>query len=189
MTSPVQRPWSKLQVLACGFAFLLAGAAIAWFAARHPAPQPTVFRASDFHQQEASLRARLKQDPHNFDLLVEAGNLAFDHQQYASACAHYREALTLHPQDVNVRSDLGTGLWLVGDPDGALRELRAALSSDPDRASTLEIYGRVLWREKHDPTGAIAAWEHLFAKNPNYPGRQRIDAFLGAAKISENTPK
>src|SRR5262249_10175258 len=112
-------------------AFLLVGfgvgfAAMFYFikprAAEIAKPLP-VFVSSNNGSSSAAARppldtARLKQledavksDPKNFEAMVELGNMQFDQQEYDAAASWYRKALGLRPQEVTVRTDLGTALF------------------------------------------------------------------------------
>ncbi len=184
-TSPDSR--ASAQLIIGAFVCLLALGAIGWYAMRHPAPAPAILQLPKF--DPSSIEARLQADPKNYDLLVAAANLYFDHQDYAAATIDYRRALALRPHEVKARTNLGKALYLQGDPDGALRELQTALADDPNQPAALDLEGFIDFHSKHDPEAAIRIWEHLLATTPNYPSQQRIKALLEVAKQAKTAPK
>ena len=66
--------------------------------------------------------ARLKSEPNNPDLLVNLGNVYDDAKQYPTAVDYYGRALKARPADANVRTDMATAYWYMGQPDRALAE-------------------------------------------------------------------
>jgi tetratricopeptide (TPR) repeat protein len=118
--------------------------------------------------------AVLKKDPNNLRALVQAGNIHYDAQRYAEAIEYYRRALAINPDDVNVRTDLGTAYWYQGNAKQAVAEFQVALKTRPDYAQTLFNLGVVKLHGLNDPEGAIAAWEKLLAANPGYADRDKV---------------
>ncbi len=114
--------------------------------------------------------------------LVEAGNAYYDHNFYPQAIEYYKKALALKPDDVNVRTDMGTAMWYSGSPKEAVAEFEKSLKLDPNHAQTLYNMGVVKFEGLKDTKGAIAAWQHLLDTNPNYPERQKVLDLLQKAK-------
>ncbi len=114
--------------------------------------------------------------------LVEVGNAYYDHKFYPQAIEYYQKALALKPDDVNVRTDMGTAMWYSGSPKEAVAEFEKSLKVDPNHAQTLYNMGVVKWEGLKDAKGAIAAWQHLLDTNPNYPERQKVLDLLQKAK-------
>ncbi|HVP43610.1 MAG TPA: tetratricopeptide repeat protein [Terriglobales bacterium] len=114
--------------------------------------------------------------------LVQIGNTYYDHKFYAEAITYYQKALALKPNDVNVRTDLGTALWYTGSAKEAVAEFEKSLKVDPNHAQTLFNMGVVKLNGLNDKKGAIAAWQHLLDANPNYPDRQKVQEMLQKAK-------
>ncbi len=133
-------------------------------------------------QAAAPLLAALKDNPNDFDTLVKAANLYYDSQQYPDAVTFYQRALQIQPRNPDVLTDFGTSLWFTGDADKAIAEFQIALKYEPGRASTLFNLGIVRWQGKMDPKGAVAAWEELLQKNPNYPEKEKLQEFIDRAK-------
>ncbi len=124
----------------------------------------------------------LKRNPKDVDTLAKLGNLYYDAQLYQKAIDYYAQALKIAPADVNIRTDMGTAIFYLGDPDKALAEFQKSLSYQPNHPNTLFNAGIVKWQGKNDAKGAIAAWEQLLKTNPNYPERQKVEDLLNRAK-------
>jgi cytochrome c-type biogenesis protein CcmH/NrfG len=130
----------------------------------------------------APIQAALKTDPKNPDLLIQLGNLYYDHHDFPQAIDAYGRALHERPGDVNVRTDMGTALWYSGDPRKAVAEYQKALASDPTHAQTLFNLGVVYDQGLKDHTRAVATWEKLLKLYPQHPDKARILALISTAK-------
>ncbi len=130
----------------------------------------------------APLLAVLQSDPKNADILVQLGNLYYDHHVYSEAIEYYRRALELRPKDANVRTDLGTAYWYSGFPDKAVAEYEEALAAQPAYSPTLLNLGIVRLEGFKDAAGAVAAWEELLRTNPEHPEKQRVLDLIARAK-------
>jgi len=126
--------------------------------------------------------AVLKKDPRNRQALVQAGNICYDGQRYAEAITYYTRGLEIDPNDVNVRTDLGTAYWYSGKAEEAVRQFELALKLVPTYPQTLFNLGIVRLHGLNDPEGAVAAWEKLLASNPGYPEAGKVRAQLEQAR-------
>jgi hypothetical protein len=124
----------------------------------------------------------LKRNPKDADTLTKLGNLYYDSQLYAKAIEYYGQALKITPGNPDIRTDMGTAMFYLGDPDKALAEFEKSLSYRPNHANALFNTGIVRWQGKKDVKGAVAAWEQLLKTNPSYPDRQKVEELLGRAK-------
>ncbi|MGB9104213.1 MAG: tetratricopeptide repeat protein [Terriglobales bacterium] len=124
----------------------------------------------------------LQRNPKDSDTLAKVGNLYYDAQLYPKAIEYYRQALKISPGNADVRTDMGTAMFYLGDLDQALAEFEKSLSYKPNHPNTLFNIGIVKWQGKKDAKGAIAAWEQLLKTNPNYPERQKVEDLLTRAK-------
>ena len=133
-------------------------------------------------QAAAPLLAAVTQNPNDFDSLVKLGNVYYDGQQFAGAIQYYERALALHPENVDVRTDMGTAYWYSGNADKALSELQTSLKYKPGHPQTLFNLGWVRWQGKADPKGAIEAWQQLLKANPDYPQKDQVEKYIAKAK-------
>lgn len=146
-------------------------------------PQPSdAQRQAMLTQAAAPLIDAINKDPNDFDALVKLGNLFYDGQQFPVAIQYYERALNIHPENPDVRTDMGTAYFYNGNPDRAIAELQTSLKYRPGHAQALFNLGWVRWQGKQDPKGASAAWQQLLKENPNYPQRQQVEQYIAKAK-------
>ncbi len=144
-------------------------------------PPPTAEALSSI---AAPMLVALKADPKNADVLVQLGNLYYDHHVYTEAIPYYARALEVRPKDVNVRTDLGTAYWYTGDAKKAVAEYEKSLAVDPQHTATLMNMGIVKMNGLSDAKGAIAIWEKLLKDNPQFPEKQKVLDLIAQAKAS-----
>lgn len=103
--------------------------------------------------------------PQDYDLLVALGNVEFDLARatdpthFKEARAYYTKALAQHPDDINVRTDMGLTYFFdsPSDPRRAIQEYRRSLAQDPRHEMTLQNLAAALIA-----TGELAeAEQHL----------------------------
>ena len=133
-------------------------------------------------QAAAPLIDAVNKDPNDYDSLIKLGNLFYDGQQFATAIQYYERALTIHPENPDVRTDMGTAYFYNGNADRAITELQTSLKYRPGHPQTLFNLGWVKWQGKQDPKGASEAWQQLLKENPNYPQRQQVEQYIAKAK-------
>jgi cytochrome c-type biogenesis protein CcmH/NrfG len=132
----------------------------------------------------APMLAALKADPKNPDVLIQLGNLYYDHRVYPESITYYKRALELRPKDVNVRTDLGTAYWYTGDARNAVAEYEKSLAVDPQHSATMMNMGIVKLNGLHDAKGAIAIWDKLLKENPQFAERQKVLDLIAQARAS-----
>ena len=148
-----------------------------------PGTQP----ASDLvDKMVAPLLDAVQRNPKDSGSLVKIGNTYFDAKLYEKAIQYYADALKITPNDVNVRTDMATAYWYLGDAEHAVSEFEKSLQHQPTHAQTLFNMGVVKWQSRKDIPGAIAAWEKLLRTNPNYPERQNVEQLLQQARNSHS---
>jgi cytochrome c-type biogenesis protein CcmH/NrfG len=133
-------------------------------------------------QQAAPLISQLKIKPSDPTLLTQLGNVYYDTQQFQDAIDYYRRALQSDPKNTNVRTDLATAYWYVGNPDRAISEFDTVLKQEPNKSNALFNRGVVRWQGKMDVKGAVADWETLLKADPNYPERPKVEQLIAQAK-------
>jgi cytochrome c-type biogenesis protein CcmH/NrfG len=154
-----------------------------------PATLPSLEPQADSAQQQAELEKKaapllisLKQNPNDFDSIVKIANLYYDAQQYNDAIPYYERALKIHPENSDVRTDLGTASWYLGNADRAITEFERALKYQPSHPGTLFNLGVVRWQGKKDPAGAVNAWEELLKRNPDFPKKAQVEEMISRAR-------
>ena len=174
--------WTGAQAyILAGFCLVL-GVALGYLFRGSASPAAASAAGNSVNQAVAPLLAALKNNPDDFNTLVQVANLYYDGKQYPDAVKYYQLAVKGQPTNPDVLTDLGTSLWYLGDADGAIKNFEKALKYRPDHPGTLFNLGVVRWQGKLDPKGAIAAWEELLRLNPNYPQKQEVQEFIDRAR-------
>jgi cytochrome c-type biogenesis protein CcmH/NrfG len=137
-------------------------------------------------KQAEPLLNELKTKPTDAVLLAEVGNVYYDAQQFNDAIDFYSRSLQSDPKNTNVRTDLATALWYVGDADRAIAEFDRVLKQEPNKVNALFNRGMVKWQGKIDVKGAVADWETLLKVDPNYPQRPKVEQLILQAKKHSN---
>ncbi len=146
-----------------------------------PESQSAAMQPPNDHDLQVHL-AVLKKDPKNLPALVQAGNIYYDTQRYEQAIDYYKQALTIAADNVDVRTDLGTAYWYAGKPKDAVEHFNLALKVRPAYAQTLFNLGIVRLHGLNDPEGAIAAWDELLTKHPEYPEAEKVRSQIEQAR-------
>lgn len=133
-------------------------------------------------QAAAPLMELISKNPNDYDSLVKLGNLFYDGQQFPNAIQFYERALSIHPENADVRTDMGTAYWYAGNADKAVEAMELSLKYRPGHPQTLFNLGWVLWQGKADPKGAVNAWQELLKANPDYPQKQQVEQYIAKAK-------
>lgn len=147
-----------------------------------PQQQPDPNAQAMLAQAAAPLLEAVNTNPKDFDSLVKLGNLYYDGQQFPSAIQYYERALAIHPDNPDVRTDMGTAYWYTGNAEKALAAMEISLKYRPGHPQTLFNLGWVRWQGKQDPKGAIEAWQQLLKANPDYPQKQQVEQYIAKAK-------
>jgi len=145
--------------------------------------QPTPEQMKQMADKQAEpLLASLKQNPNDPETLYKIGNIYYDTHQFPDAVKYYGESLKLQPGATDVRTDMGTAYYFMGDPDRAIAEFNTVLKQNPKHANALFNEGMVKWEGKGDIQGAIVAWKQLLASNPDYPKREQVQTLIAKAE-------
>lgn len=106
----------------------------------------------------------------NFQETATLGNGYFDVKNYPEAEKWYSLALAKNPDDVDVRTDLGSTFMERANPDldRAVKEYRTSLEKNPSHENTLFNLSLALMR-KGDAAGAQAELARLEKTNPQSP--------------------
>jgi cytochrome c-type biogenesis protein CcmH/NrfG len=191
-------PWTSTQAyLLAAFALLLgvavgylfrgsaspAAAAVASSATEQSAPQDSAAPVqAAVAQAAAPLLEAVSKDPKDYESLVKLGDLFYDAKQFPSAIQYYQKALEIHPENPDVRTDMGTAYWYSGNADKAVAAMETSLKYRPGHPQTLFNLGWVRWQGKADAKGAVEAWQELLKANPNYPQKEQVEQYIAKAK-------
>lgn len=114
--------------------------------------------------------------------MLKAAHQALDAGQYQQAITAYKAILKREPQNVEAITHLGVILAVAGHADGALEAFDRALAIQPDYAHALWDKARVLYDQRQDYAGAIAAWERFLAVTAPGTDHEQARALIREAK-------
>ena len=138
-------------------------------------------------KQAEPLVDKLKSDPKNVELLNKVALTYKATHQFKEAISYFQKALDVDPKNVAIRTDMASCMYYTGDVDGALAELDKSLTYDPKHPGTLMNIGIIKWQGKNDVAGAVAAWQTLLKRNPNFPQKAVIEHMITEAQQQKNT--
>ncbi|HTS37199.1 MAG TPA: tetratricopeptide repeat protein [Candidatus Solibacter sp.] len=147
----------------------------------NPQRQGAEMQAATAKATEPLLEA-VTRDPNDYEALVKLANVFYDGQEFQNAIPYYERALAIHPENPDVRTDMGTAYWYMGNADKAIEAMETSLKYRPGHPQTLFNLGWVRWQGKSNPKGAIQAWEQLLKANPDYPQKQQVEQYIAKAK-------
>lgn len=150
-----------------------------------PQVTPQQLKAAADKQAEPVL-GLLKLKPGDPALLTQAGNIYYDARQFKEATDYYARALEGDPKNTDVRTDIATAYWYLGDADRALTEFDRVLKQQPNKPNALLNRGIVRWQGKMDVKGAVADWESLLKTDPNFAQRSDVEQLIAQAKKHGN---
>jgi cytochrome c-type biogenesis protein CcmH/NrfG len=133
-----------------------------------PAGEPAAAPPVDMARVK-ELTDKIKQNPKDFDSIVELANMNFDQKNYDDAINLYKKALAIRPDALNVRTDMGTAMFYLNRYDDAIATFQEVLKTDPNNAQALFNLGVAMLHGKNDPKRALEYWQKLVETNPNHP--------------------
>ena len=152
--------------------------------ANRSAPEAPAARVDMARVQE--LTSKIRQNPKDFDSIVELGNINFDQKNYNDAISLYKKALEVRPDALNVRTDMGTAMFYQNRFDEAVVEFDKTLQSDPKNAQALFNLGVTYLHGKNDSKKALQYWEKLIAENPNHEQAGFVKEQIAKLKEQQN---
>jgi tetratricopeptide (TPR) repeat protein len=174
---PAERPLSGLRIFADGRWVAVCERGSAW----QPETGQTLlaFEVDALADQvEAASRAREAAAPSEAARAFQEA-LDLDGVDAAAACATYRRALALDPEQVDAWVNLGRLLHEGGDPAEAARLYREALARNPDDA-IVHFNLALALEDLNEPDAARAHYERALALDPDF-----ADAHYNLASLSE----
>jgi len=134
------------------------------------------------------LTSKIKQNPKDFDSIIELANLNFDQKSYDDAIKLYQKALEIRPDAINVRTDMGTAMFYQDRFDEAIAEFERTLNADSNNAQALFNLGVAMLHGKNDAKRALEYWQKLVETNPNHPQAAFVREQIKKLKEQEKKP-
>jgi len=127
-----------------------------------------------------ALTAKVRQNPDDVASWIQLGHVNFDRNAVPEAIEAYEKALSLAPNNAEVRTDLGIMYRRANRPEDAVREFDRAIAINPQLENPYFNKGIVLLHDLNDRESAIQAWEALLKINPlaMAPNGQSVDELI-----------
>lgn len=120
--------------------------------------------------------------------MLQAARQSLFEGRYSEAIAAYQAVLKRDERNVDAMTHLGLIVAVGGHADSALETFDRALKIDPQYAPAYLYRGQVLYEQKQDYAGAVAAWERFMALVPTGEDRDRVAELVKRAR-SQQPPR
>ena len=117
--------------------------------------------------------------------MLQAARQSLFEGRYSEAIAAYQAVLKRDERNVDAMTHLGLIVAVGGHADSALETFDKALKIDPKYAPAYLYRGQVLYEQKQDYAGAVAAWERFMALVPKGEDRDRVAELVARAKTRQ----
>jgi tetratricopeptide (TPR) repeat protein len=114
--------------------------------------------------------------------MLQAARQSLFEGRYSEAIAAYQAVLKRDERNVDAMTHLGLIVAVGGHADSALQTFDKALRIDPKYAPAYLYRGQVLYEQKQDYAGAVAAWERFMALVPEGEDRDRVAELVKRAR-------
>lgn len=117
--------------------------------------------------------------------MLNAARQSLFEGRYSEAIAAYQAVLKRDERNVDAMTHLGLIVAVGGHADSALETFDKALKIDPEYAPAHLYRGQVLYEQKQDYVGAVAAWERFMALAPSGEERDRVAELVKQARSKQ----
>ena len=117
--------------------------------------------------------------------MLQAARQSLFEGRYTEAIAAYQAVLKRDERNVDAMTHLGLIVAVGGHADSALETFDKALKIDPKYAPAYLYRGQVLYEQKQDYAGAVAAWERFMALVPKGEDRDRVAELVARARSKQ----
>jgi len=126
---------------------------------------------------DRAFRRVLELEADNLDALRGLGNIAYERNATADAIGFYQKFLAQKPDDLSVRTDLGTMFLASGDVEAAVRTYDAVLKEDP-KFFQAQFNLAIAYRTAGQEDAALASLRQARDNAPDEDTRKQIDELL-----------
>jgi Flp pilus assembly protein TadD len=129
----------------------------------------------------AMFKEALAKNPNDPTLLTRYANFLFDLGRFTEAVDWFSRVAAMQPNNLDVRTDLGTALWNAGQKEKAMAEYQRILQADPKHIATLHNLAVVHLGER-DFAAAERVINQIEAIDPKYEGLPSLKQRLAEKK-------
>jgi Flp pilus assembly protein TadD len=123
----------------------------------------------------------LAKNPNDPTLMTRYANFLFDLGRFGEAVEWFGKVAAMQPNNLDVRTDLGTALWNAGQKEKAMAEYQQILQTDPKHMATLHNLA-IVYLGESDFTAAEKVINQIEAADPNYEGLASLKQRLADRK-------
>ena len=124
-----------------------------------------------------SLKAELKKNNKNPDILIKLGNIYFDIDNKSEAIVYYRNALNIESTNADVRIDLAICYHETGDSERAVKEIKKSLEYEPNHSKALLNLG-IIHHSLGNTAQALHWWNKYLDTEPEGEFSDRIREYM-----------
>jgi tetratricopeptide (TPR) repeat protein len=117
--------------------------------------------------------------------MLQAARQSLFEGRYSEAIAAYQAVLKRDERNVDAMTHLGLIVAVGGHADSALETFDKALQIDPKYAPAYLYRGQVLYEQKQDYAGAVAAWERFLTLVPKGEDHDRVVALVETVRSKQ----
>ena len=135
-------------------------------------------------QEIDALEKMSAKDPGNAAYLTQIANIYHDLGSYGKAADFYQKSLHIHPQDPHAETDLAVCFYYLHEHDRALETLNHVLDYAPGFSPAMFNKGIVLAGGQKNYREAIALWEELLKRDPEFSRKVQLKSKIEQLKSS-----
>ncbi|MDP2689385.1 MAG: hypothetical protein Q8P48_04635 [Deltaproteobacteria bacterium] len=135
------------------------------------------------------LKARLRENPNDADILWRLADVYFEAKQFAESSEYYKKVLVVKPNETDVYNDLGLSYHYMGNSSEGLRHIEDGIKKNPYHQRIWLTKGFIMAYGMGDLDGAKAAWEKANALNPESQIGKAAADFLAQFKSGNGERK
>jgi len=139
----------------------------------------SLYGLGQFGEASKLLKQAVKRDPQNLTLLLTLAHSCLLSNQYPCVLDAYHQLIGLNAESAEVDMLVGEALDQMKDPEGAIREFRAAIKANPKEPSVHFGLGYLLWTKAEYPEAA----QEFTAEIANDPRHIQAMLYLADAEI------
>jgi len=129
----------------------------------------------------AMFKEALQKNPNDTMLMTRYANFLFDMGRFGEAVEWFQKVVALQPDNLDVRTDLGTALWNAGQKEKAMATYQGILKTDSKHMPTLHNLA-VVYMEDKDYPKAEQTLKQMEAIDPKYEGLDSLRKRLAELK-------
>ncbi len=142
---------------------------------------PQVGPSTQNEKLQAMFKEALAKNPNDPTLMMRYANYLFDLGRFNEAVEWFQKVVAMQPNNLDVRTDLGTALWNAGQKGKAMAEYQSILKADPKHMATLHNLV-IVHLEERNSAAADQVLKQMEEIDPKYEGLEPLKKRLAEIK-------